>query len=183
MTFKLIWLADVLREANLKVIEEPGWKTRGVGGADMGVVKGVLCHHTAGPRSGDHPSLGTVMQGRTGLRPPLCHLLLSRDGTFFVVAAGKANHAGVGNWQGVRNGNTQLIGIEGENTGLANDQPWPAIQMNAYERGCVALCKKLGVGSIMVAGHKEYALPHGRKPDPSFNMADFRKEIARLLGE
>jgi peptidoglycan hydrolase-like protein with peptidoglycan-binding domain len=33
----------------------------------------------------------------------------------------------------------------------------------------------------MCCGHKEYALPAGRKPDPTFDMAGFRNEVAALL--
>ena len=41
------WLADALRAAGLKVAEVDGWETRGH--AAMGTVKGVICHHPAGP--------------------------------------------------------------------------------------------------------------------------------------
>ena len=33
----------------------------------------------------------------------------------------------------------------------------------------------------MCAGHKEYALPHGRKDDPNFDMVMFRKDVAKLM--
>jgi peptidoglycan hydrolase-like protein with peptidoglycan-binding domain len=33
----------------------------------------------------------------------------------------------------------------------------------------------------MCCGHKEYALPLGRKSDPSFDMVDFRARVAALL--
>ena len=145
MTYSLTWLAQVLAAAGLKVAEQPGWTTRGLG--DVGPTKGVLCHHTAGPLTGDMPSLGVVTNGRTGqnpLRGPLAQLCLGRDGAFYVVAAGFANHAGPGNWKGVTTGNTNFIGIEAENTGLADD-PWPAAQMDAYGRGVAAILKHIGL--------------------------------------
>ena len=40
-------------------------------------------------------------------------------------------------------GNSSFIGIEAENTGLAND-PWPAVQIHAYRRGVAAILKKIG---------------------------------------
>ncbi len=47
-----------------------------------------------------------------------------------MIAAGRANHAGPGSWLGIENGNGSFIGIEAENTGLSNDQPWPEVQMD-----------------------------------------------------
>src|SRR5882762_4634785 len=155
MVFSLTWLPEVLEDAGLKVAEQPGWRTRGR--AEMGTVKGVMCHHTAGPAAGIMPSLGIVTNGRPDLPGPLAQLCLGRDGTFFVVAAGRANHAGAGNWQGVSTGNSSLIGIEAENTGHTsgpNADPWPDIQLDAYRRGVAAILNKLRVNAIMCCGHK-----------------------------
>jgi Putative peptidoglycan binding domain len=33
----------------------------------------------------------------------------------------------------------------------------------------------------MCCGHKEYALPVGRKPDPTFDMGDFRLQVAAIM--
>ena len=49
-TFALTWLPEVLRGAGLKVAEQPGWTSRGHG--EMGRVRGIICHHTVGPRIG-----------------------------------------------------------------------------------------------------------------------------------
>lgn len=179
MTFSLIWLPNVLLQAGLKVATTEGWEARGVG--DMGVVRGVICHHTAGPRSGNMPTLNTLIKGRRDLPGPLAQLGLGRDGTYYVIAAGRAHHAGKGSWQGVENGNSSFIGIEAENTGKADDQPWPEVQMEAYRRGVAALLAHLGLPALACAGHKEYALPRGRKPDPSFEMNAFRAAVASLL--
>lgn len=178
MTFALSWLPVVLRTGGVSVTEETGWQNRGHG--DMGFVKGILLHHTAGPLTGNMPSLQTLINGRPDLAGPLCNLALGRDGTYYIIAAGKGYHAGQGQYQGIVNGNSELIGIEAENTGLAND-PWPDIQMDAYVKGCVAILKHINAHSIMVAGHKEYATPHGRKDDPSFDMDAFRLKVHNLL--
>ncbi|WP_407155650.1 N-acetylmuramoyl-L-alanine amidase [Bradyrhizobium sp. STM 3557] len=178
MAFSLTWLAEVLEEAGLKVAEQPGWRSRGRG--EMGPVKGVICHHTAGPAKGIMPSLGIITNGRPDLAGPLAQLGLGRDGTYFVVAAGRCNHAGVGMWQGLSQGNQNFIGIEAENTGLPSD-PWPAVQLDAYRRGVAAILKKIGANPIMCAGHKEYALPQGRKDDPSFDMNEFRTQVASIM--
>jgi peptidoglycan hydrolase-like protein with peptidoglycan-binding domain len=173
----LTWLADVLKGAGLKVAQQPGWQTRG---KPMGTVRGVMCHHTAGPKTGNMPSLGLVTNGRPDLSGPLAQLGLGRDGTFYVIAAGRANHAGAGAWKGVTTGNSSFIGIEAENQGIAAD-PWPAVQMDAYKRGIAAILTKLGADASMCCGHKEYALPKGRKVDPSFDMDAFRKDVAGII--
>ena len=179
MAYALTWLADVLRAAGCKVEERPGWKN--AGRAEMGTVKGVLLHHTAGPLKGNAPSLALVQHGRSDLPGPLSHLVLGRDGTFFVVAAGRCNHAGAGSWQGVTAGNSSFIGIEAENAGTGAD-PWPAVQMDAYARGVAAILSHIGADDVMAAGHKEYALPKGRKIDPSFDMVAFRQNVAAFMG-
>lgn len=179
MIFSLTWLPGLLRQAGMKVAEVEGWESRGRG--DMGAVAGVLCHHTAGPRGGNMPSLNTLIRGRPDLPGPLAQLGLGRDGTWYVIAAGRCNHAGAGNWKGITEGNTRFIGIEAENTGLPNDSPWPDIQVDAYKRGVAAILLHLGRPADFCAGHKEYALPKGRKADPPFDMDDFRRDVAGFM--
>jgi len=179
MAYSLSWLPDVLKAAGLKVATVDGWETRGRG--DVGPIVGIICHHTAGPKNGNMPSLGTLVRGRSDLPGPLAQLGLGRDGTYYVIAAGRANHAGAGTWNGVSSGNTRFIGIEAENTGLANDSPWPAEQLDAYHRGVAAILAHLGRGSEWCAGHKEYATPRGRKSDPDFDMVAFRSAVAAIM--
>lgn len=187
MSFKLTWLSTVLKNAGLKVAEVPGWMNRGHG--DVGTIKGVICHHTAGPKTGNMPSLDTIVKGTSRLSGPLAQLGLGRDGTFYVVAAGKCFHAGKGEWKGIRTGNTSFIGIEAENTGTSADLPWPAVQLDAYRRGVAAILTHIGQDESMCCGHKEYALPKGRKIDPTFdgNLADhkdmdqFRAAVAAIM--
>lgn len=182
--FSLTWLPRVLLDANLKVATVDGWETRGHG--DVGPTFGVLCHHTGGRKDGNMPALKTLIHGRTGrdgkrLEGPLSQLGLGRDGTYYVIAAGKAYHAGKGLWMGASHGNHHFIGIEAENSGRPDD-PWPDVQMDAYRRGVAAILMHTGLSAERCAGHKEYALPRGRKPDPSFDMVRFRVEVAALLG-
>jgi peptidoglycan hydrolase-like protein with peptidoglycan-binding domain len=178
MAYSLTWLPDVLLQAGLKVAKVDGWEYRGDG--DMGQAFGVLCHHTAGPKTLNMPSLNTLINGRPDLSGPLAQLGLGRDGTYYVIAAGRCNHAGKGIWNGVGAGNTHFIGVEAENTGLADD-PWPEVQMEAYRHGVAAIFKYLNRVPDWCAGHKEFALPQGRKDDPSFDMARFRASIAGIL--
>lgn len=179
MEYSLIWLPAALKEAGLKVALVPGWESRGRG--DVSRIVGVICHHTAGARQGNMPSLKTLIDGRHDLPGPLSQLGLGRDGTFYVIAAGKCNHAGAGIWKGFVNGNSNFIGIEAENTGTSNDFPWPHVQMEAYKRGVAAILKHIGQSEEFCAAHKEYALPKGRKPDTNFNITNFRSDIAKIL--
>lgn len=179
MAYSLLWLPETLKKVGLKVALVEGWENRGRG--DVGPIRGVICHHTVGKKLGNMPSLRTLIDGRVDLAGPLAQLGLGRDGTFYMIAAGRANHAGKGTWQGLTTGNSNFIGIEAENTGLSNDFPWPEIQMDAYRRGVAAILKKIGRGPEFCAGHKEYARPVGRKPDPSFDMNVFRSSVAAVL--
>jgi peptidoglycan hydrolase-like protein with peptidoglycan-binding domain len=182
MAFSLTWLPTILLDAGLKVAELPGWQTRGRG--DVGTISGVICHHTAGSQTGNMPSLSILTNGRSDLPGPLSQFGFGRDGTFFVIAAGRANHAGAGNWQGIATGNSSFIGIEAENTGHTSGplaDPWPAVQLDAYRRGCAAILSKIRANAIMCCGHKEYALPQGRKLDPTVDMGEFRLQVAAIM--
>ena len=180
MAFSLTWLPQVLKDSGLKVALTDGWESRGRG--DVGNIVGVICHHTAtlGKKT-NMPTLKTLIQGRSDLSGPLAQLGLGRDGTYYVIAAGRCNHAGTGSWKGVTSGNSRFIGIEAENTGLADDSPWPDVQMDAYRRGVAAILAHIGQSADFCAGHKEYALPPKRKDDPSFDMIAFRSAVAAIL--
>jgi hypothetical protein len=175
----LLWLPAVLTAAGLNVQTVKGWEKRGGAGV-FGPLRGVLCHHTASNRkAGNMPSITILRDGRPDLAGPLCQLGLARDGTYFVIAAGRASHAGAGVWNGVTSGNSHLLGIEAENDGIG--EPWPAVQMDAYRRGVAAICHRLNLPVAMVAGHKEYATPKGRKIDPTFDMDQFRRDVFAIL--
>lgn len=181
MPFKLTWLPTVLTNAGLRIAELDGWPNRGV--TEMGAVRGVMCHHTGGPSTGNMPSLNVLVKGRPDLAGPLCQLGLGRDGTYYVIAAGRANHAGAGRWHGIATGNSSFIGIEAENSGVKSDR-WPDVQLQAYFRGVAAILKRIDQDEMMCCGHKEYALPPGRKPDPhSLDMQVFRNEVAKYLND
>jgi hypothetical protein len=187
MPYKLTWLTTVLKNAGLKVAPQPGWMNRGHG--NMGTVKGVMCHHTVGPLKGNMPSLKVLISGRPGLSGPLAQLGLGRDGTYYIVAAGRCYHAGQGKWKKkstgeiITTGNSSFIGIEAENTGIGNSNdprydPWPAVQLDAYRRGVAAILKHIGQTEEMCCGHKEWR----PKIDPhTIDMGDFRKEVAAIM--
>jgi hypothetical protein len=171
-------LADILRGAGLTVVEVDGWKTRGHG--VMTSVKGILVHHTAGAPSGDFPSLKVVRDGRPDLEGPLSQLGLGRTGTWYVIAAGRSYHAGK-TIDDLVFGNANAIGIEAEATGVPSTNKghasWPEVQYQSYVDGVKALQAAYGVPTARVLGHKEAAVPAGRKPDPNFSMDDFRAAL------
>lgn len=165
-------LATVLRAGGLKVQEVADWQTRGHG--SMVAVDAIICHHTAGAKTGNYPSMAVVRDGRPGLDGPLAQLGLARDGTWLVIAAGLCWHAGVvfETWQG----NSHAIGVEAEGTGV---DPWPQVQYDSYARGVRVLADHYSVPNARVLGHKEVAKPKGRKNDPNFDMNEFRADVAR----
>jgi GH24 family phage-related lysozyme (muramidase)/peptidoglycan hydrolase-like protein with peptidoglycan-binding domain len=178
MTYQLQWMPEVLLDVGLRVAECEGWRERGR--ADMGKLHGVMVHHTGTAKPGNMPTLNVLIDGRSDLRGPLANLGLGRDGTFYVIAAGRANHAGRGEFRQVKAGNSCFIGIEAEHCG--DDQvPWPKEQIEAYQRGVAALLARLGMPLDLCIGHKEWALPKGRKSDPCFDMVSFRNGVSDYL--
>lgn len=168
-------LERAVKRAGVKYRAQSGWRNRGRG--TMGSIQSIMCHHTAGPASGNTPSLNVVTNGRPGLSGPLAQLFLARDGTVILVAAGRANHAG--RVSSNRYSNSHSIGIEAEATGVSS---WPAAQMDAYAKLCKALIDEFNLPVSRVIGHKEAAVPRGRKIDPNFNMNDFRKKVGGSKG-
>lgn len=173
----LLDLADVARSSGCTVAEVDGWRTRGHTGGGMASPRTVTLHHTAGPASGDAPSLRVVRDGRPDLAGPLAHLLVARSGTVHVVAAGLCWHTGRTRepWQS----NSYSIGVEAEHTGRS-DEPWPPVQLDAMARLCAALCARWDIPHARVLGHREICDPPGRKVDPvTIDMRAFRASLAR----
>jgi len=141
----------------------------------MGEIKTIVCHHTASADNGNAPALGYIESNRGALPGPLAHYVLGRDGTIYVVAAGLCWHAGkVGN---VNHGNTHAIGIEAENDGRG--EKWGPAQYDSYVKLCRALRDEFKLSTSDILGHKEIAVPRGRKIDPTFDMGAFRSYVAK----
>ena len=166
-----------LLAAGLAVVEIDGWQDRG--SSDFHP-RGAVCHHTAGSSAGSAPSLNTVIHGRADLPGPLCHVLQSResngDDVAFVVAAGRANHAGEGGWHGLE-GNSSVWGLEIEHTGTA---PLPWHRQNTAARILAALVNGTADAG-MVCQHREWA--PGRKIDTAEDVDPdrFRDMVAEAL--
>ena len=169
-------LAHAARKSDLRVVEIDGWKSRGHG--PMREACSIAIHHTATSNRavGNYPTLGIVRDGRPGLSGPLSQLGLGRDGTVYVIAAGKSSHAG--RTRALRQGNSCSIGIEAEHPGTGG---WSAVQYKAYVRLAAALAQHYGIPIDHIEGHKEIAAPPGRKSDPNFSMDEFRRDVAQVI--
>lgn len=176
-------IAASLRAAGLKVIEVDGWQTRGRPSSTGEFnAKGVLCHHTAtGPTTSNAAVVNLLVKGRSDLPGPLCNFGLRRDGTVYVIASGRANHAGKAKASGNMpsgDGNALYIGIEAFNDGV--NEPWSAAQKDAYALLCAVLCVKVTKNtSASVRGHKETSVTG--KVDPKFDMGAFRSAVAAKI--
>lgn len=157
---RLGWLHTVLTNAGCDTIGVDGWQTRG---ADTMTPRGAVIHHTA-EAAGTRPEAEAtfLVRGRRDLAGPLTNLYLDRQGIWWVIAAGRANHAGKGSWRGVT-GNSNMIGVECANTGLGEE--WPSRQLTSLTAGLTALTAHMDVSADMICGHKEWA--PGRKIDPA----------------
>lgn len=174
MTGRLLWLPAALRDAGLRVSIVGGWESRGR--ATMHP-KGLVLHHTAAPTTSNAPSLRVVIDGRSDLPGPLCHVLVGRDLTCHVIASGVSYHAGTGGWRGI-SGNASVIGVECENNGTT--EPWSAGMVDVMVRISAVCANAAGFGAEMVCFHKEWA-PQ-RKVDPhSLNATEIRRRVADLL--
>lgn len=165
-------IAAEMRRRGLTVEAMAGWETRGRSATmDPGAV---LCHHTGV----DHDADRVLRDGRSDLVGPLANFALHLDGTWALVASGRANHAGVGILP-----SAESYGIEATGPDKAGDYgPRAFPQYDTYTIGVACICKVEGwrvVGRVF--GHKETARPLGRKINPSFDMDDFRTDVASLL--
>lgn len=170
-------LARVARKTGFPVEEVAGWERAGHGGMDS--CSTIVIHHTAGANNGkDYNSYGTVKNGRPGLPGPLAQLGIGRNtGAVYVFAAGKSWHAG--KVAKTAHDNSNAIGIEIENNGTGEKYG-----VNAYNSAVALageLVKEFGLSVNDVLGHKEIAIPRGRKIDPSFGMDKFRDDVRNYI--
>ncbi len=167
-------LPRALREQGLTVETVPGWETRGNEVFSPG---GAVAHWTAGPKNTlGRPCLNLVTHGRSDLPGPLCNVYLDRQGIAVVVAAGRANHAGTGGWNGLR-GNSSVFGTEAE---CAGDGDWTVAQSVAYPKVNAAFATIGGFDESMVCGHSEWA-PTRKVDIRDFTMDKMRAEVGKIL--
>ncbi|MFI9050289.1 N-acetylmuramoyl-L-alanine amidase [Streptomyces sp. NPDC053427] len=184
---------EALEAEGLRVAEVGDWRTHNrehMG--PWGPVHGIVVHHTA--TSGAESTVRLCYNGHTDLPGPLCHGVITKDGTVHLVGCGRANHAGLGDGDVLRaviaekrlppdndtdtDGNQVFYGFECENLGDGKD-PWPAAQMAALEKAAAALCRAHGWTERSVIGHLEW---QPGKVDPrGFTMEGLRERIRERL--
>lgn len=172
MAAYLDWLPDVLRSAGVDVHVLPGAERRSTRAAGLTVL-GVVWHHTAtGPAWADGHVAALLRDGRRDLPGPLAQVGIERDGTWVIVALGRANHNGYGTW-----GN-DAIGLEFYNSGLG--EPWPDAQVRSGEVGTAAILRHLDMRVTRCRAHRE--TDPKRKPDPTgLDMHAVRQHVDALL--
>lgn len=122
------------------------------------------------------PSLRICINGRTDLPGPLCHVLISRSAQCHIIAAGRANHAGTGGYNGLT-GNRSVLGIEVENNGVG--ETWKPQVVDAFDRAAAALLEGIDRAADYYCGHKEWT---PRKIDPfGLDMDEQRARIQSIL--
>lgn len=184
---------DALKDEGLRVAEVGDWRHHHRNDkGPWGPVHGVLVHHTA--TSGAKETVRVCYEGHADLPGPLCHAVITKDGTVHLVGGGRANHAGLGDPDVLRaviaekrlppdneaeaDGNRAFYGLECENLGDGDD-PWPAAQLEALEKAAAALCRAHGWTARSVVGHLEWQ--PGKRDPRGFTMEHLRDRIADRL--
>lgn len=184
-------LVATLRGRGLKVVEVPGWRTRSrpasTGSFDP---VGVLWHHTGAKDSNpnsivdDQEYAAWLAEiGRSDLPAPLCQLSVGRDGTVYLCAAGRGNHAGKAKASGTvaaGDGNALYVGIECQNSG---SEGWPKAQYSAMVLlGASLAVDVLGCTAQAERGHKETSVT-GKWDPGALDMDRFRDDIADKMAD
>ena len=68
--------------------------------------------------------------------------------------------------------------VEAVNDGVG--QPWPAVQIDAYKRGCAAILRRIGRGAGDCVAHREYS-SEGKIDPAGIDMAAFRRDVQALI--
>lgn len=169
MSGYLTWLADELRNAGLRVVEQDGWqkRARGSGGFSDGRPLCVMWHHTASDTTAANDA-SYCSYGSPDA--PITNLLIDGDGTVWVCAAGATNTNGKGGALHASRGtipadsmNTCAVGMEICNSGVG--ETYPRAQIDAAFAASNAINARCGNRPTDAFTHYEYA--PDRKIDPA----------------
>jgi hypothetical protein len=148
---------DRLRALGFTVHEWAGWESRGNG--QSSAYEGAVWHHTAS-NYGAAPSV--LVTGRSDLPGPLCNFSGNADGSFTLIAAHPANHAGASGGYGTAPlpvtslFNKRTMGLEIVYPGT---QPMTAAQYRAMCAWGRVTTDVFGYGDInRVKGHAETSI-------------------------
>jgi hypothetical protein len=156
------WLARELRAAGLKVVEVQGWENRGrpASTGSFNPRGPITNHHTGTKTSASRPmpTLQTLIRGRSDLPGPLAQVGVGYDGTVYVIAAGRANHAGRVGKSGVAgmpngaDGNALAIGDEIDTNGT---QVMPKVQRDSVATVNAVVIRHYDRGTSYVHRHQD----------------------------
>lgn len=172
-------IAQRLRDAGLTVVEVSGWNQRG--SSDFNP-RGAVNHHTAAGGIASTPSLDYITTGSS--IAPLANVMQSRErdenDKFYVIAAGRANHAGKGSWRGL-SGNSSVYGLEIEHNGTS--------LLSMKRQQLAARCHAAMLRGINnpdvnnVCQHREWAPSRKIDAAQGVNSSLFRGMVAEALGK
>lgn len=203
----------VVIEGDFKIVVVKGakFKKRGKYKTKSGRARGLVVHFTVSGRSAKNAENVVKYLASKGLGCPV----IDEDGTMYVAEdfnwyADAVSHAGVSEWQGVKQVSDYNVGLEicnwgtdGRKRGATDLRTIPKNTENqfkgeyqkftdAQEKTILEIAKALSVispdfASKYVCGHDECCVPKGRKNDPggslSMTMPELRKKIAALTGK
>lgn len=190
-------LLTAFEKEGIDVREYRSWRThrRPARTGSFANINGVMTHHTVTGPGTDVVAL--CYNGYSALPGPLCHGVITKNGTLWLTSAGRSNHAGLGDADVLRaviaenygdypptdnqantDGNARFYGFECENKGDGKD-PWPRVQYVAMVKANAAILRAYGWTAKSAIAHKEW---QPGKVDPrGIDMKDFRADIAACL--
>lgn len=172
-----------LRALGFTVHEWPGWETRTNGYA--ATYKGGIVHHTG---SAYGPAYQALVTGRSDLSGPLCNYSGNSDGSFTVISAGPANHAGASGGRSMgplpvaTRFNPHVLGLEIVYPGT---QPMKPEQYRAALAWARVVADVVGGGNIeCIRAHAETSITGkwdpGFAPGRTIDMNAFRRDAANF---
>lgn len=170
------WLADVLRDAGLPVVEHRGWKQRGNG--ELTAIDAVTWHHDASA-PGYSPGMADYLRRQVDAGESGANCWVTLDGTWHLIAAGMTYHAG--RVLPGKPGNPRSLGVETDHT---TGEPWSGVfLLDSLRRGTAAILRHEDrPASSGVEFHKTVCAPVGRKQDPDgLDLTEERAAVALLL--
>lgn len=184
-----VWLTDLVKILKNAGIDAEGmtykrgpyvgrkWKYVGFGGQGYEAFKGIMWHHDASPQGDSPGALDWCMYMDIA---PAAAIWVDRRGKWWVYAAGRTNHAGVGYspLSGQDNGNAVYLGIETDHT---TGEAWPEAQITSLRKGTAAIMQAYGLDpNVALEFHKTYS--PGRKDDPDgLDLKAERRRVAKLV--
>lgn len=186
-----VWLTDIvkiLKRAGVPVqgmtyeygrYEGKSWKQVGWNNQGYDAFRGIMWHHDASPAGDSRGALDWCMYDGFGYAPAAA-AWVDRYGKWWVYAAGRTNHAGLGYspLSGQDNGNAFYFGIETDHT---NGEEWTDAQISNLRLGTAAIMKAYGLNpAVALEFHKTYS--PGRKDDPDgLDLKEERRRVAKLV--